>query len=183
MPENSLVKRVFYELTNLDDMGFKTWVTSVRELASRYNMSLDSEHNVNVFKQKCQQTLNQKFISDWQFEINDESKHPILKTYKIFKSEFKFEPYLDTVKNPKYRIAVSKLRPICTCLKSNEVDTLDLLPQLKIDAVLSAMLLKMNSTFYWNAPLIKMKGWNYLTKFGIWIHTLVPCTRKINLFT
>ena len=87
MPENSLVKRVFYELTNLDDMGFKTWVTSVRELASRYNMSLDSELNVNVFKQKCQQVLNQKFISDWQFEINDESKHPILKTYKIFKSE------------------------------------------------------------------------------------------------
>ena len=72
MPENSLVKRVFYELTNLDDMGFKTWVTSVRELASRYNMSFDSELNVNVFKQKCQQALNQKFISDWQFEISDE---------------------------------------------------------------------------------------------------------------
>ena len=96
MPENSLVKRVFYELTNLDDMGFKTWVTRVRELA----LSLDSELNVNVFKQKCQQALNQKFISDWQFEINDESKHPILKTYKIFKSEFKFEPYLDLIKNP-----------------------------------------------------------------------------------
>ena len=109
MPENSLVKWVFNELTNLDDMGFKTWVTSVRELASRYNMSLDSELNVNVFKQKCQQALNLKFISDWQFETNDESKHPILKSYKIFKSEFKFEPYLDLLKNPKYRIAVSKL--------------------------------------------------------------------------
>ena len=80
MPENLLVKRVFPELTNLDDMGFKTWVTSVRELASRCNMSLDSEFNVNVFKQKCLQALNQKYISDWQFEINDESKHPILKT-------------------------------------------------------------------------------------------------------
>ena len=182
MPENSLVKRVFYELTNLDDMGFKTWVTSVRELASRYNMSLDSELNVNVFKQKCQQALNQKFISDWQFEINDESKHPILKTYKIFKSEFKFEPYLDLIKILNIGSQFQSLEPVRTCLKSNEVDTLDLLPQLKIDAVLSAMLLKMNSTFYWNAPLIKMKGWNYLTKFGIWIHTLVPCTRKINLF-
>ena len=110
MPENSLVKRVFYEPTNLDDMGFKTCVPSVSELVSRYNMSLDSEPNVNVFKQKCQQALNQKCISDWQFEINDESKHPILKIYKIFKSEFKFEPYLDIVKNRKYRIAVSKLR-------------------------------------------------------------------------
>ena len=110
MPENSLVKQVFYELTNLDHMGFKTWVTSLRKLASRYNMSLDSELNVNVFKQKFQQALIQKFISDWQLENNDESKHPILKTYKIFKSEFLFEPYLDLVKNPKYRIAVSELR-------------------------------------------------------------------------
>ena len=49
-------------------------------MALRYNISLDSEYNVNVFKQKCQQALNQKFISDWQFEINDESKYPILKT-------------------------------------------------------------------------------------------------------
>ena len=28
----------------------------------------------------------------------------------MFKSEFKFEPYLELVKDPKYRIAVSKLR-------------------------------------------------------------------------
>ena len=94
MPENSLVKRVFYELTNLDDMRFKTWITTVRELASRYNMSLDSELNVNVFKQKCQQALNQKFISDWQFEINDESKHPILKLTKYLNRNSSLNPIL-----------------------------------------------------------------------------------------
>ena len=56
MPENSLAKRVFYELRNLIDTGFKTWVTSVRELlASRYSVSLDREL-VNVFKQTCQET-------------------------------------------------------------------------------------------------------------------------------
>ena len=110
IPENSLAIRVFYELKKLNDMGFKTWVTSVRELASRYNVSIDSELDVNVFKQKCQETLERKFILDWQNEIVDDSKHPILKTYKMFKSEFKFEPYLELLKDPKYRIAVSKLR-------------------------------------------------------------------------
>ena len=110
MPENSLAKRVFYELKNLNDMGFKTWVTSVRELASRYNVSIDSELDVNVFKQKWQETLERKLILDWQNEIIDDSKHPIFKTYKMFKSEFKFEPYLELLKDPKYRIAVSKLR-------------------------------------------------------------------------
>ena len=110
MPENSLAKRVFCELTKLNDMGFKTWVTSVRKIVSRYSVSLDSELNVNVFKQKCQETLERKFILDWQNEIGDDSKHPILKTYKMFKLEFKFQPYLALVKDPKYRIAVSKLR-------------------------------------------------------------------------
>ena len=38
-----------------------------------------------------------------------------------------------------------------------------------------------NHSFYLNAPLIQMKGWN-LTKFGIWIHTSMPCIRKINVF-
>ena len=73
-------------------------------------MSLDSELNVNVFKQNCQGTLERKLILDWQNEIGDDSKHQILKTYKMFKSEFKCEPYLELVKDPKYRIAVSKLR-------------------------------------------------------------------------
>ena len=60
MPENSLVRLVFYELTNLDDMGFKLWVTSGRGLASHYNLSPESELNVNVYKQKCQEALDQK---------------------------------------------------------------------------------------------------------------------------
>ena len=85
MPENSLAKRVFYELKILNDMGFKTWVTSVRELASRYSVSIDSELDVNKFKQKCQEALERKFILDWQNEIVDDSNHPILKTYKMFK--------------------------------------------------------------------------------------------------
>ena len=110
MPDNSLAKRVFYELKNLNDMGFKTWVTSVRELAARFSVSIDSELDVNVFKQKCQETLERKLILDWQNEMVHDNKHPNLKTYKMFKSEFKFEPYLELLKVPKYRIAVSKLR-------------------------------------------------------------------------
>ena len=111
-------------------------------------MSLDSELNVNVYKQKnCQKALEKKFISDWQLEINDNSKHPILKAYKIFISEFKFKPYVDLVKILRIGSQFQSLEPVRTCLKSIEIDTLDLLPQLKTDAVLCAMLLKMNSTF------------------------------------
>ena len=174
---------MFYELTNLDDIGFKTWVTSVRELASRYDMSLDSELNVNVFKQKCQQALNQRFISDWQFEINDESKHTILKTYKIFKSEFKFEPYLDPVKNPKYRIAVSKLRTSSHMLEIERRRHTRPVTPVENRRCPECNVLENELHFLLECTINQDESWNYLTKFGIWIHTLVPCTRKIYLFT
>ena len=36
--------------------------------------------------------------------------YPILRTYSKIKSSFGIAPYLDTVKNPKYRIAMAQLR-------------------------------------------------------------------------
>ena len=68
--------------------------------------------------------------SGLKFEINDESKHPILTTYKTFKSQSKFEPYLDLVKILNIGLQIQSLEPVHPCLKSNEVDTLDLLPLL-----------------------------------------------------
>ena len=54
MSSNTLVKRVSDELTKLDDIGFKTWIYSVRELASRYNISLDNKQPIEIFKRECQ---------------------------------------------------------------------------------------------------------------------------------
>ena len=50
MSSNALVKKVFDELKKMDDMGFKTWITSVRELASRYDISLNSKLEFDAFK-------------------------------------------------------------------------------------------------------------------------------------
>ena len=49
MSSNTLMKRVFDKLTKLDDIGFKTWFSSVRELASRYNISLDYEQPIYIY--------------------------------------------------------------------------------------------------------------------------------------
>ena len=43
-------------------------------------------------------------------KLNDSNHHPILRTYKLYKDEFKCEDYLDLVQNPKYRTALSKFR-------------------------------------------------------------------------
>jgi len=83
----------------------------VREVASHYEIALDNDLSECVFKQTCQEIVKKgRFISNWQCEIKDDTKHPILKTYKTIKTRFEFEPYLELIKNPKYRIAISKLR-------------------------------------------------------------------------
>ena len=42
--------------------------------------------------------------------LQDINNNPILRTYNLFKKEFKWECYLNWVKNPKYRKALTKFR-------------------------------------------------------------------------
>ena len=80
-------------------------------------------------------------------------------------------------------INLAWVRPVVrTCLKSNEVDTFDLLPQLKNRRYPECNVIE-NELHFLLECTIKMKGWNYFTKSAIWIHTSAPCIRKINLFT
>ena len=76
----ALVKKMFDELRKMDDMGFKTWITSVRELASRDHISLYSELELDAFKKVCTDAVEQKFIAEWQNEVKNESKYSILRT-------------------------------------------------------------------------------------------------------
>ena len=69
MSSNALVKKVFDELKKIDDMGFKTWITTVRELASRYDISLNSELEFDAFKKVCTDAVDQKFIAEWQTDV------------------------------------------------------------------------------------------------------------------
>ena len=110
MSSNTLVKRVIDELTKLDDIGFKPWISSVRELGSRYNISSDYEPPIEIFKRECQEKLECHFVAQWFYNINDESHNQIIRTYKLFKTTYELEPYLDLVKNSNYRTEISRLR-------------------------------------------------------------------------
>ena len=91
-------------------MGFRTWITSVRELASTYDVPLGNELTEHGFKLVCVNSLERTSISEWVNEISDINKFPSLRTYRIFKTKYQLEPDLYLVKNPKYRMAISKLR-------------------------------------------------------------------------
>ena len=109
MNDNCLVKQVYNELAFLDSMGFGTWVTSVYELLRNLNFDLDInlEHNFDSY---CKQHIRNNFINNWSEAIRDVSHHPKLRTYSRFKTSFNQEPYLDSVKELKYRNAIAKIR-------------------------------------------------------------------------
>ena len=110
MCEDTLVKKVFMELNVLDTLGFSTWISSVRDLALRYNLDMNEEQSTELFKIECTKIVEKQYVSKWQTEIMDHEKHPILRTYVLYKTVYEMEPYLYLVKNPKYRIAISKIR-------------------------------------------------------------------------
>ena len=50
------------------------------------------------------------FINEWRMSIQNTTLNPILRTYNVLKTRFGTEPYLRSVKDIKYRVAISKLR-------------------------------------------------------------------------
>ena len=108
MNENYLVKKVYNELQKLHDCGFNTWCSKAWELVHQYNLNIDLD-KLN-FKLQCKQSIRNCFIRDWLQRINDINISPIMRTYRLFKSDFYLEPYLIKVSNFKYRNAITKLR-------------------------------------------------------------------------
>ena len=49
--------------------------------------------------------------------LADVSSNPLLRTYITLKSEFKIEPFLCKIENPKHRVAFAKLRASSHCLE------------------------------------------------------------------
>ena len=108
MSDSVLVKQVYNELLQLNEMGFHTWTGDVKALNELYN--LDITCATSDFKIACKRNVRSHFRDNWYRELHDLDKNPILRTYVLFKSSFDLEPYLKYVKEYKYRAAIARLR-------------------------------------------------------------------------
>ena len=50
------------------------------------------------------------FMNYWKTSVADVSMNPFLRIYNFFKPDFKFETYLEIVKDGSYRHALTKFR-------------------------------------------------------------------------
>ena len=108
LPSDTIAKTMFSDLKNLNDLGFRSWVSFAMESIQSHDLDLDL--SPNDFKRACKTKLMETFVNQWHGDICDIAAHPILRTYNTFKSSFVYEPYLLSVKNHKYRNAITRLR-------------------------------------------------------------------------
>ena len=77
------------------------------EKASKLPITTDSITNKNISTIKT--FLHKEFISDWNIKVNSQEMCPKLRTYSLFKKDFKLEPYIK-LHHPIYRKLITKLR-------------------------------------------------------------------------
>jgi hypothetical protein len=111
LPDDHIARKMFLSLQSLDCIGFTTWVTHLRKLLEKYDLlELMNNSNVppNLYK-NIKQVVLDHFEEHFSNSIQDSTKCVKLRTYKLFKSTFEYEPYL-WLQIPKYRVSLCRLR-------------------------------------------------------------------------
>ena len=104
---NTIIKQVFTALRNLHNQGFRTWVSKAREIAQKYGCDINQP---DLHTNDIKMTIEEKFVEGWRPRLQNSNRHPKVELYKELKSEFHFEPYLDLVREFKYRNTLTKIR-------------------------------------------------------------------------
>ena len=108
MNEGSLVKQVYHKLRSLHDQGFNTWVTKMHKPADDYQMN--PSQDPAKFHHNCKIVVRTNNIKQWEANMANLDRNPLLRTYRYVKWRFKIEPYLSLVKDHHYRHAIAQLR-------------------------------------------------------------------------
>jgi hypothetical protein len=107
LSDDLIVKQVYNSLLNLHNIGFHTWVTDINRLLNEYTLShLWQEEIVNV---NIKQHILQSYKDEWKDTMSSDTLYPIMRTYRMIKTVFGLEPYLQ-LREYNIRKALSKLR-------------------------------------------------------------------------
>ena len=107
------------------------WCANVNSLALEYGLNIDNLPYNCETKKFVKSAVKEKFVSDWYDNMHCK---PGLRLYKLFKHDFKCEPYLQNVKNTNIRKMFTRLR---TSSHSLEIERGRYVNKLECDRVCS----------------------------------------------
>ena len=88
----------------------RVMASQITSLTVVYLTLLNSYDDSNASKQFIKSTVAEKYTSEWLAKLQGLTTNPILRTYNLFKKEFRWENYLSCIQNPQYRNALTKFR-------------------------------------------------------------------------
>ena len=115
LPNSSPVKWAYRELVSLHELGYDTWYGKACKVMCEFESMAGLPNGgfldlkASVVKGLLDKTYLSVYSSKWLENINDSNICKKLRTYKLFKSKFKFEKYLD-IPSKSVRSAISRFR-------------------------------------------------------------------------
>ena len=108
--QNSLMTRIFNEQCALNISNYKkSWAKAVKSKFEQ--LGLGNIHNysniLNINLIIIRQRLRDQYLQEWHQTLMNQSK---MNYFNMFKTEFKFENYLDIISNENLRIEMSRFR-------------------------------------------------------------------------
>ena len=88
LPDCMIVKRVYNEALHLHEQGFNTWVSKVWEISRKYKFNLEIE--TSSFWHTVKNHITEHYRNHWLSCVYDIAANPILRTYTLLKTNFKF---------------------------------------------------------------------------------------------
>ena len=110
--ENTAIKNAYNSLYDSYELGQVNWCNSVKNildesgLNSSWENQTISENEVRLVS--C--TLHENFVKNTLGNILDSEKYPKLRTYKLFKHDFRLANHLLFLNNRNHQIALTKFR-------------------------------------------------------------------------
>ena len=112
MSKDYYVKKAYNSTLELHDLGQTNWCTYVKSILNETqlqqvweNQSIDNRQFA-VLKE----SLHRSYMVECIGNIHDSTIYPKLRTYKLFKNEFKSENYLSSTKNLNHTLALFRFR-------------------------------------------------------------------------
>ena len=98
LPPESVVRRAYNTLIQLDRSGKQKWVSHVKSLLNEIQLfdywKTQKIHCIKSFRKDVENNIKALFINKWKHEISMSGLYPKLRTYATFKLTFHIEPYI-----------------------------------------------------------------------------------------
>ena len=112
LDQSHLVKKAYNSILSIHKQGQINWCNSVKDVLVEMDMlgAWDDQcitlQDINIINE----TLHTKFMNNTLEDIANSTKFPKLRTYKLFKKDFRLENYLVEIENTKHALALARFR-------------------------------------------------------------------------